>query len=93
MVTSGAPSPHEDVFWSYQNQTAIRRGAWKLIVNPPSVPGDEVKDPVWLSNLKDDPYEKRNWLAEQPQVAQDLRQRLDAWKAKLPASPPPATAG
>jgi arylsulfatase A-like enzyme len=93
MVASGAPSPHDDVFWSYQNQTAIRRGAWKLIVNPPSVPGDEVKDPVWLSNLKDDPYEKRNWLSEQTQVAQELRRRLDAWKATLPASPRPASAG
>jgi arylsulfatase A-like enzyme len=92
VVTSGAASPHEAVFWSYQNQLAVRRGPWKLILNPPSVPGDEVKDPVWLSNLKDDPYEKRNWLADQPQLARELQQRLEAWKKTLPESRSPSGA-
>jgi arylsulfatase A-like enzyme len=80
MVARGSRSPHDAVFWSYLKQRAVRRGDWKLIVNPPSVPGDEVKDVVWLSNLKDDFREKQNQAANNPSVTKDLQARLAAWE-------------
>ena len=83
MITKNAPSPHEVIFWDYQNQSAVRAGDWKLIVNPPSFPGEPVRDKLWLSNLKDDPAEKRNWIQEQPRIAQQLEERLEAWKKSI----------
>ncbi len=80
MITKNAASPHEVIFWDYQNQSAVRAGDWKLIVNPPNFPGEPVGDKLWLSNLKDDPAEKRNWINEQPRIAQQLQERLEAWQ-------------
>lgn len=83
MVTGHAKSPHDAVFWEHGNQLAVRRGEWKLILNPPSVPGDEVTDKRWLSNLKEDPAEKRNWSAENPALVQDLRSLVENWRNSL----------
>jgi arylsulfatase A-like enzyme len=80
MVTSGARSPHEAVFWEYGRQSAVRQSEWKLILNPPSVPGDEVTDKIWLSNLKQDRSEKRNWSEQNPAKVQELRTLLDNWR-------------
>jgi arylsulfatase A-like enzyme len=80
MVTSGARSPHDAVFWEYGRQSAVRQGEWKLILNPPSVPGDEVTDKIWLSNLKQDRSEKRNWSEQNPAKVQELRTLLNNWR-------------
>jgi arylsulfatase A-like enzyme len=86
MIVKGAPSPHEALFWQFQKQSAVRMGDWKLILNPPSFAGEPVTDTVWLSNLKDDPGEKRNWAAEQPEMTEQLRARLEGWRKALSAS-------
>lgn len=83
MIARGAASPHDALFWAYNKQSAVRAGDWKLILNPPSFAGEPVSDKVWLSNLKDDPGEKRNWLQEQPRIAKELEARLEAWKKTL----------
>jgi arylsulfatase A-like enzyme len=86
MIVKGAPSPHEALFWQFQKQSAVRMGDWKLILNPPSFAGEPVTDTVWLSNLKGDPGEKRNWAAEQPKMTEQLRARLEGWRKALSAS-------
>lgn len=83
MIASGAASPHDALFWDYQKQSAVRAGDWKLIINPPSFPGEPIPDELWLSNLKDDPAEKRNWIHEQPRIAEQLQERLRAWKKSV----------
>lgn len=80
MITSGAASPHEEIFWEYQGQYAIRRGDWKYMVEPKTGLGEQAVEPAWLSNLKDDPAEQRNWKAEAPQIARELESRLQSWK-------------
>lgn len=85
MLTAKAASPHDEIFWEYQGQFALRRGPWKLMLGPKEGLGDAAIAPKWLSNLKDDPQEKRNWLDAEPSVAQDLEKRLLAWKARLGA--------
>ena len=83
MIAAKAGSPHDALFWEYNKQSAVRSGEWKLIVNPPSYAGEPVADKLWLSNLKDDPGEKRNWITERPAIAADLKARLDAWRAEV----------
>ena len=82
MISSGARSPHEAIFWMYKDQRAVRRGKWKLIENPPSFAGEPVSDKLWLSNLADDPGEKRNWASESPDVVKELSAMLSARKAQ-----------
>jgi arylsulfatase A-like enzyme len=82
-IARGAKSPHDAIFWRYLNQGAVRRGDWKLLVNPPSVPGDSVAEKVWLSNLREDPGEKRNLASERPEIARDLQDRLAAWEKSV----------
>ncbi len=83
MITAGAPSPHQAVFWEYGNQRAVRAGDWKLIVNPPSYAGEKISDKVWLSNLREDPGERQNLAATRPEIVWDLEGRLEAWRKTL----------
>ncbi len=86
-VLRGAEPPHEYMFWSYNNQRAVRYGDWKLILNPPNFPGDEVSDKVWLSNLEADPGEKRNLAAQQPARVRELTERIRAWERDVGLGP------
>ena len=79
MVQRNQPSPHKAVFWAYLKQRAVREGEWKLILNPPSVPGDELTDDVWLSNLREDPGERINFRSRQPEIVTRLRASIDQW--------------
>lgn len=86
MVQKNASSPHQEFYWAYLKQRAIREENWKLILHPPSVPGDEVKADVWLSNLAEDPGEKINYASREPQRVKALREKINQWEATLPAA-------
>jgi len=79
MLASGAASPHDEIYWEYQGQLAIRRGQWKFMIGPKTGLGEEAVEATWLSNLKDDPGEQRNWKSEAPKIAQELEARLRLW--------------
>lgn len=59
----------------------MREGPWKLILNPPSVPGDPVETDVWLSNLAEDPGEQVNLAKREPEKAARLQKRIEDWFA------------
>jgi len=74
-----SPWPERTVYWEYDNQRAVRRGAWKLVVDPrPSLllPNEKL---TWLSNLQEDPGETRNYAASHPEVVAELYQAWAAW--------------
>ncbi|MBK9166823.1 MAG: sulfatase-like hydrolase/transferase [Bryobacterales bacterium] len=83
MVMSRARSPHEAIYWKYARQRAVRRGDWKLLLDPPSFSDSKVMDKVWLSNLREDPGERRNYAPEQPGLVRELTALLEAWEATL----------
>jgi arylsulfatase A-like enzyme len=80
-------SPHEALYWRLGDQSAIRRGDWKLVrydraVDTPGLrsnpqAGIEVT-PARLYNLADDPGERDDLAAKHPERVAEL---LDAWKA------------
>ena len=75
-----SPWPERTVYWEYDNQRAVRRGPWKLVVDPrPSLllPNEKL---TWLSNLQEDPGETRNYAATRPEVLAELSQALAAWR-------------
>jgi arylsulfatase A-like enzyme len=88
-VLRGESPDHEFLLWSHENQRAVRKGDWKLILNPPQFPGEEVRDKIWLSNLEADPFERRNAAAQEPERVKELLKRLRAWERDVNLSPAP----
>lgn len=81
-LLEGKPSPHAVVFWEYESLRAARRGEWKLLENWRDGLGTPTENGIWLSNLKEDAGEKRNFAGEKPEIVRALQEqiRLAAWK-------------
>ncbi|MFT4551369.1 MAG: arylsulfatase A [Pseudoalteromonas tetraodonis] len=80
-------SPHDLVHWQVgtgaKAQWAVLDGDWKLIgnVRDTSNPKSQGDPPakLFLSNLKEDRSEKKNYAAKQPEIVRKLRAAHDAW--------------
>ena len=85
MVTEGAASPHETLYWEMDGQTAVRRGDWKLVLNGRLVEGAPVEDAIHLANLAEDMGERYNLAAEEPELTAQLCAKAEAWRAGIEA--------
>ena len=83
MASSGAPSPHEEIFWEMNKQTAVRRGPWKLVLNGQLVEGAPPEDEVHLANLDEDVSESVNLKDECPELAAELTGAAEHWRADI----------
>lgn len=83
MAAQATPSPHGDIFWELGNQTALRRGPWKLVLHGELQDGTGDEAGVFLSNLDDDPGEQTNLAARQPELARELKSAAEAWRAEI----------
>lgn len=77
-------SNYEEVFFSeatWQVKRAVRRGRWKFIkaLQPSFHAGSPERE---LYDVEADPDEQRNVVDQQPAVAAELEQRLDAYVAR-----------
>ena len=79
-VLRGEKPPHEELCWSFGKSRAIRGGDWKLILNPPHFPGEEVTAKVWLSNLEADPSERKNLADSEGARVRQLTERIRSWE-------------
>ena len=77
-------TPHAALHWRWMGQAAIREGQWKYIQ------GDSRR---YLFDLDQDMGEKRNLVAEHPEIAERLAKRLKEWSQTLtpPGLPPDLT--
>ena len=82
-VLRGEKPVHDVMYWSHDNQRAIRSGDWKLILNPPQFPGEEVDARAWLSNLEADPSERNNLAAQEARRVAELTERIRAWEREM----------
>jgi arylsulfatase A-like enzyme len=69
-------APHENLYWRFGQQIALRQGDWKLL----KVAGD--KQPR-LYNLKDDIGETKDLASAQPEKLQKLQAVWDEWNSTL----------
>ncbi len=83
MAGEGQASPHEEIFWEMRNQTAVRRGRWKLVLNGVLVEGAAPEDAVHLSNLGVDVGERRNLAGDEPDLAAELKAAAERWRAAI----------
>ncbi len=64
---------------------AIRKGDWKLVDSKGSggwsFNGNGAEHDLQLYNLTNDPSEKKNLLREHPEIAKELKDKLDEYKA------------
>jgi arylsulfatase A-like enzyme len=85
VVTEGAPTPHEAIFWEMNQQTAVRQGDWKLVLKGQLVEGAPAADDVHLANLAEDMGERTNLAEELPEKTAELRELAEGWRAGIEA--------
>lgn len=66
--------PHRFIAWRWIAQSAVRQGPWKLLRGGTR---------EYLFNLEQDPGERNNLIDRHPEIAGELRTRLDRWAAQL----------
>ncbi len=75
----GASWPERDLFWEMNDQAAIRRGDWKLVLKGQLVEGAPPEDQVHLANLATDPGERQNLAAAEPARTEAMRAAALNW--------------
>jgi arylsulfatase A-like enzyme len=83
MLEEGQESPHEQIFWEYNGQLAVRQGQWKLVLNGKLDFQRPGPDPVHLSNLETDPGERTNLKDQYPELVAQLKRDVEAWYAEV----------
>lgn len=73
---NNSDAPHDALYWRFGEQTAIRKGPWKLVRGR-----DEAESHLY--NLANDLTESTDLSSAQPQVVSDLQADWDAWNATL----------
>jgi arylsulfatase A-like enzyme len=80
VVAEDAASPHRDIYWEMGEQTAVRRGPWKLVLNGQLVEGAPPEDDVHLANLDEDMAERHNLKDVHPDLTQELVAAATTWR-------------
>jgi arylsulfatase A-like enzyme len=83
MVCDQAPTPHESIFFEMMDQTAVRYGDWKLVLNGQLVEGAPPQDDIHLSDLSNDMAEQYNLKDTYPDIAAELKYYAESWRAQL----------
>lgn len=73
MLTNGAASPHESLFFEYNSHAALRKGDWKIVRERPT-------DAWQLYHLGKDLSERRNLAAEAPEITSELAATFIKWQ-------------
>lgn len=80
LLRDGIRCPQRDIYWEMGEQTAIRRGKWKLVLNGQLVEGSPPEDDVHLADLEADMGEMRNLVDDLPDLAAELREAASNWR-------------
>lgn len=80
-IAQGKPSPHDEIVHNAGGYgDAIRRGDWKLVY---SRPGKGEPYRYELFNIASDPYETKDFQKSNPEIFQDLKQRLNTYQGEV----------
>ena len=81
-ISEGAPSPRTELVYNIEAfRAGIREGDWKLIWRTP------LPETVELYNIPQDPSEKHNVAAQNPERVTDLQKRVNQLAATMAKSP------
>jgi arylsulfatase A-like enzyme len=82
-VTETESIAERPIFWEIGDQTAVRRGKWKLVLNGQLVEHADPISEVHLSDLSTDPGEAVNLADEEPAITAELKQMAEEWRAGI----------
>ncbi len=80
MLTGGEERGHDCLFWEMEEQTAVRQGDYKLVLNGRLEETEEKRADVFLADLSADPGERVNLAQALPQVTAELTEKALAWR-------------
>jgi len=83
LLADGEPQPVRQLFWELADQTAVREGRWKLVLNGQLVEGVAADDAVFLADLDADPGEHANLASAHPDVTARLTDAATTWRAGI----------
>ena len=83
VLTEGKKTPHDVIYWEMEDQTALRRGDYKLVLNGRLVEEEKPKEPVFLADLSKDPGETVNLAEKLPELTKALTEEALCWREKL----------
>lgn len=83
VLMESGKTPHEEIYWEMEMQTAIRQGNYKLVLDGQLVEGEPPQDPVFLSDLSVDPSETTNLAQQMPELTEELKAKALAWRAGI----------
>jgi arylsulfatase A-like enzyme len=79
-ISGGAMPSERNIFWEMGEQTAVRRGKWKLVLNGKLVEWAPVENTIQLSNLNEDMGEKKNLQGQHAEIASSLEAVALNWR-------------
>ncbi len=79
-LLGGESQTHEYLFWELEEQTAVRYGKYKLVINGRLVEGEEKRADVFLSDLENDPREQINLAESMPELCEELKNKALEWR-------------
>ncbi len=79
-LKGGKEQTHEYIFWEMEQQTAVRWGRYKLVINGQLVEGEKKRADLFLSDIVNDPGEKENLADKFPALAEELKEKALAWR-------------
>ena len=82
-LLEGKQTPNDCIFWEMEDQTAVRRGKYKLVINGRLTEGETPSAPVFLSDLEADPGEKHNLADEMPELCKELTDLALKWREDI----------
>jgi arylsulfatase A-like enzyme len=83
LMGTGESMPERTLCWEMNDQTAIRRGPWKLVLNGRLVEPEDPVDEVHLANLNEDMGEKTNLADQNKELTEELKQVAEEWRAGI----------
>lgn len=77
---------HSRIFWEMGEQTAVREGDYKLVLNGQLVEEEKPLAPVFLADLTSDPAEKVNLAKKQTALVKKLTDAALKWRGEMEAN-------
>lgn len=78
-----ATAAHEFLFWEMEEQTAVRKGNFKLVLHGRLTEDQPQREDLFLSDLSADPGERQNLKDEYPALCEELRCAALGWRAEI----------
>ena len=83
LLLKGEEAAHDSLFWEMEEQTAVRRGRYKLVLNGRLEESEPPRAPVFLADLEADPGETHNLADDLPELCRELTDEAVAWRGEI----------